>query len=93
MRPLWKKALAAIAVKKAWDAYQERRRPSTAQRAGKVGLLAGLGAGIAYLVKTNRLQPLIEQVKGMRSGTPSTTSTYASAGNGNTTQDPVTTNV
>ena len=63
MRPLWKKALAAVAAKKVWDAVQERRnKPSTAARAGKVGLLVALGAGVAYLVKTNRLQPLIDSV-------------------------------
>lgn len=88
MRPIWKKALVAVAAKKGWDAYQDRRhKPSAAARIGKIGLLVGLGAGVAYLVKTNRLQPLIDQIRGTEAHEAST---YTSSGNGNAAQPAVT---
>jgi hypothetical protein len=91
MRPIWKKALIAVAAKKGWDAYQERRhQPSTAARVGKVGLLLALGAGAAYVVKTNRLQPLIDQIKGNQAR-PELPDGYGAGGNGNPSQPATTT--
>jgi hypothetical protein len=68
VNPLVKRAIAAVAVKKAWDRYQEARhprRPSLWARLGlPVAVLATGGAAIAFLGKTGRLQPVVDQVRG-----------------------------
>jgi hypothetical protein len=62
-----KKAIAAIAITKGIEKIQERRRPkrSFASRVSPALALAGLGAGVFYLSKTGRLQPLIARAKAM----------------------------
>ncbi|MDQ3962991.1 MAG: hypothetical protein M3277_03640 [Actinomycetota bacterium] len=51
MRPIVKKALAAVAAKELYERIQESRRPqrpSALARLAKVGLIAGLAAGAYY---------------------------------------------
>lgn len=62
MKPLLKKALAAVAVKEAFERVQEMRapqKPSLAQRLKPVALLAGLGGLAAYLFRSGRLNALL----------------------------------
>jgi len=65
-----KKAIAAIAVTKGIEKIQDMRRPkrSFGSRISPVLALAGLGAGVFYLSKTGRLQPLIARAKAMTGG-------------------------
>jgi len=62
-----KKAIAAVAITKGIEKIQDMRRPkrSFASRISPVLALAGLGAGVFYLSKTGRLQPLIARAKAM----------------------------
>ena len=62
-----KKALAAVAITKGIGKIQEMRQPkrSVASRMTPMLALAGLGAGIFYLNKTGKLQPLVEKAKSM----------------------------
>ena len=50
MRPIVKKALAAVAAKEIYERIQESRRPrpSRLAKVAKFGLLAGLAAGAYY---------------------------------------------
>ena len=61
-----KRAIAAVAVKKAWDTYQEARRPSRPSAWARFGVPAAVvatGGAIAFLGKTGRLHPIVEQVR------------------------------
>lgn len=67
MSPLVKKAAAALAIKELIDRVQEARRPKrsfAARNKGKAMWAAVLGGG-AYLYKTGRLGPLVNQAKGL----------------------------
>jgi hypothetical protein len=68
MSPMIKRVLAAVAVKKAYDFVQERRRPQkrsfVARFAAPTLALATAGGAIAYLGKTGKLQPLLDGVTG-----------------------------
>lgn len=66
-----KKAVAALAVTKGIEKIQDMRKPrrSFASRISPLLALAGLGAGVFYLNKTGRLQPLIARAKAMGGGT------------------------
>ncbi len=70
MNSIVKKAIAAVAVTKGIEKIQEMRQPkrSFASRISPALALAGLGAGVFYLSKTGRLQPLIERAKAMAGG-------------------------
>ena len=70
MNSIFKKAIAAIAVTKGIEKIQDMRRPkrSFGSRISPVLALAGLGAGVFYLSKTGRLQPLIARAKAMTGG-------------------------
>ncbi|HEV3473226.1 MAG TPA: hypothetical protein VG408_08500 [Actinomycetota bacterium] len=51
MKPIVKKALAAVAAKEIYERIQESRRPqkpSALARLAKVGLIAGVAAGAYY---------------------------------------------
>ena len=67
MNSIVKKAIAAVAITKGIEKIQDMRRPkrSFASRISPVLALAGLGAGVFYLSKTGRLQPLIARAKAM----------------------------
>ena len=67
MKSMIKKALAAVAIAKGIGKIQEMRQPkrSVASRMTPVLALAGLGAGVFYLNKTGKLQPLVEKAKNM----------------------------
>lgn len=67
MRPIVKRAITAVAVKKAWDRYQESKRPqrpSVWARAGVPSLLVAAGGALVYLGVSGRLQPVVDQVRG-----------------------------
>ena len=70
MNSIVKKAIAAVAITKGIEKIQDMRRPkrSFASRMSPVLVLAGLGAGVFYLSKTGRLQPLIARAKDMVGG-------------------------
>ena len=74
MSPLVKKAAAALAIKEIVDRVQEARRPKrsfAARNKGKAMWAALLGGG-AYLYKSGKLGPLVDQAKGLtgRSSSP-----------------------
>ncbi len=71
MGPLAKKVVTALAAKEVVDRIQALRKPkpSVGQRVGKALLWLGVGGGVLYLAKTGRLEPLLEQAKGL-TGTP-----------------------
>jgi hypothetical protein len=67
VNPMLKRAIAAVAVKKAWDKYQEARRPQRPSLWARLGIPAAVlaaGGTIAFLGKTGRLQPVVNQVRG-----------------------------
>lgn len=67
MNPLVKKAVAAVAVKEIVDRIQEARKPkkpSLLARAGKLSLYGGLLAGSVYLVRSGKLQGIVERFRG-----------------------------
>jgi hypothetical protein len=70
VNPLVKKALAALAITKGIATIKDMRKPkrSRAARVSPLLALAGLGAGVFYLNKTGKLQPLIERAKSMGGG-------------------------
>lgn len=70
MNSIVKKAIAAVAVTKGIQKIQDMREPkrSVASRISPALALAGLGAGVFYLSKTGRLQPLIARAKAMAGG-------------------------
>ena len=70
MNPLVKKALAALAITKGIEKIQDMRKPkrSLAARVSPLLALVGLGAGVFYLNKTGKLQPLVERAKSMGGG-------------------------
>lgn len=75
MSPLVKKAMAALAVKEVVDRVQEARRPKKSfvgRNKGKALWAAVLGGG-AYLYKSGKLGPLVQQAKNLtgRSSGPS----------------------
>ena len=72
MSPIVKKAAAALAIKEIVDRVQEARRPkqSFAGRNKGKALWAGLLAGGAYLYKSGKLGPIVNQAKGL-AGRPS----------------------
>jgi len=65
--PLVKKAVAALAITKGIEKIQDMRKPkrSLGSRISPLLVLAGLGAGVFYLNKTGKLQPLIAKAKTM----------------------------
>jgi hypothetical protein len=67
VNPLVKKAIAALAITKGIEKIQEMRKPkrSRASRLSPMLALVGLGAGVFYLNKTGKLQPLIAKAKAM----------------------------
>ena len=74
MSPIVKKIAAAFAIKEVIERVQESRRPKrsfVSRNKGKV-LWLGLLGGAAYLYKNGKLQPMVEQAKGLtgRSGDP-----------------------
>lgn len=70
MNSILKKAIAAVAVTKGIEKIQDMRRPkrSFASRISPALALAGLGAGVFYLSKTGKLQPLVARAKAMAGG-------------------------
>lgn len=67
MKPIVKKAAAALAVKEVFDRVQEARHPKqsfAARNKGKV-LWVALLAGGAYLYKNGKLDGVVSQVKGL----------------------------
>jgi type IV secretory pathway TrbF-like protein len=67
MSPMIKRAITAVAAKKAWDRYQESRRPqrpSLWSRAGVPSLVVAAGGALVYLGMSGRLQPVVNQVRG-----------------------------
>lgn len=67
MSPLVKKAIAALAITKGIEKIQDMRKPkrSLGSRVSPLLALASLGAGVFYLNKTGKLQPLIAKAKSM----------------------------
>ncbi len=68
MSPMVKRVLAVVAAKKAYDYLQERRRPkrSAVSRFGAPFLaLAAAGGAIAFLGRSGRLNPLVDQAKSL----------------------------
>lgn len=65
MNPVVKKALAALAITKGIEKVQEIRRPKRSlwSRLKPVFGIAVLGAGVFYLNKTGKLQPMVEKAK------------------------------
>lgn len=58
MRPILKKVLVAVAAKEIYERIQEAReptRPSVAGRLVKLGLVAGLAAGVYYAYRNGLL--------------------------------------
>lgn len=75
MSPIVKRVLTAVAVKKAYDYVQERRRPqrSAVARFGTPFLaLAAAGGAVAFLGRTGRLNPLVDQAKNLAGRSSST---------------------
>jgi hypothetical protein len=70
VNPLVKKAVAALAITKGIEKIRDMRKPkrSRASRFSPMLALAGLGAGVFYLNKTGKLQPLIAKAKSMSGG-------------------------
>jgi hypothetical protein len=70
VKPLVKKAIAAVAITKGIGKIQDMRKPkrSRASRVSPLLALAGLGAGVFYLNKAGKLQPLIEKAKSIGRG-------------------------
>ena len=67
MSPLLKKVAAAFAIKEVVERVQEARRPKrsfVSRNKGKALWLALLG-GAAYLYKNGKLQPMVQQAKGL----------------------------
>jgi hypothetical protein len=68
MSPMVKRIAAAIAVKKAIDVVQARRRPPRRSLVARFGLptlaLATAGGALAYLGTTGRLQSVVGKVRG-----------------------------
>jgi hypothetical protein len=67
MRPVVKRAVAAVAAKKAWDRYQTSRRPQRPSVLARLGVpvaVLAVGGALAYLGKSGRLQPVLDQVRG-----------------------------
>jgi hypothetical protein len=71
MSPTLKRVITAVAVKKAFDAFQERRQPPkrslVARLAGPTLALAAAG-GVAYLGISGRLGPLTGKAKSLAGG-------------------------
>ena len=67
MSPLVKKAVAALAITKGIGKIQDMRKPkrSFGSRVSPLLALAALGAGVFYLNKTGKLQPIIAKAKSM----------------------------
>jgi hypothetical protein len=67
MSSLVKKAIAALAITKGIEKIQDMRKPkrSLGSRVSPMLALAALGAGVFYLNKTGKLQPLIAKAKTM----------------------------
>jgi len=67
MSPLAKKAIAALAITKGIEKIQDMRKPkrSFGSRISPLVALVGLGAGVFYLNKTGKLQPLVAKAKAM----------------------------
>jgi hypothetical protein len=70
VNPLVKKAIAAVAIAKGIGKIRDMRKPkrSRASRFSPMLALAGLGAGVFYLNKTGKLQPVIAKAKSMGGG-------------------------
>ena len=70
MKPIVKKAIAAVAIKKGIDKIQERRRPkrSTWSRMAPALMVIGIGGAFAYLAKSGRLVPMVDKAKAMAGG-------------------------
>lgn len=67
MKPIVKKAAAALAIKEVFDRVQEARQPKRSfigRNKGKA-LWAALIGGGAYLYKTGRVGPLVERAKSL----------------------------
>jgi hypothetical protein len=72
VNPMLKRAIAAVAVKKAWDKYQEARhprRPSPWARLAIPAVVLATGSAVVLLGKSGKLQPVIDQVRGKSSST------------------------
>ena len=67
MNPLVKRVLGALAVKEVIDRIQEARKPKKGllSRAGSLLVPAALAGGVFYLYRNGKLDPLIEQGKGL----------------------------
>ncbi len=64
MRPIVKKAIAAVAAKELYERIQESRRPqrpSALARLAKVGLIAGLAAGAYYGYRSGLFNGLLRR--------------------------------
>jgi len=67
MNPLVKKVLGALAVKEVIDRIQESRKPKKGlfSRLGSLLVPAAIAGGVFYLYKNGKLDPIIEQGKGL----------------------------
>jgi len=84
MSPILKKILAALAVKEVFERVQEARnpKPSFGSRIAKPLTFAGLLGGAAFLYRSGRLRPLVEQAKGLVGKGKTSDSSHSSDGNG-----------
>jgi hypothetical protein len=67
VNPILKRTITAIAVKKAWDRYQQARRPQRPSLWARLWLPAVLlttGGALAFLGKSGRLGPVVDQMRG-----------------------------
>lgn len=72
MNPVLKRALAAVAVKQAYDKVQEMRqprKPSLLSRATPLAVVGALGGALFYLSKSGKLGPMMEQIRGKSEST------------------------
>lgn len=67
MSGLWKKAAAAVAVKKIVDRVQEARQPkrSFISKISPAVIVAGIGGAAFWAYKNGKLDPVVEQAKSL----------------------------
>lgn len=65
-----KRIAAALAVKEGIERIQEARRPKKSRARGFAKLLTvvGIGGAIAYLYRSGKLEPMLDQAKGAIGG-------------------------
>ena len=82
MSGFWKKAAAAVAVKKIVDRVQEARQPkrSFISKMSPAMIVAGIGGAAFWAFKNGKLDPVVEQAKSLTGGSESNGSYPAAAG-------------